>query len=382
METLKRYNVHCMGADPADDDIELNEAGRWMEATDVLAALAKRDLDEQEASETHEATAENLRVLQGERGALEDKIDNLILENRLQTRIAEDMVTLNASLIASRNGQSLVVRELRASLEQWRRRSGRTQDDLNHRIDERNEAHRRVGHLTGRLMDAAVLLNRMLTKPSFETVQHVREFIAIIKADTEGYTLTGPCDIPLLYAKIDLLKEDGTPMDPGDAALPAPEPGVKVNPQSLELLRRESESAYEWHTSDREQPRPPLPTLLDLYPTRPATDGTPVVVHPDFAKSYDAAPGLWQSTIDSVAADAKRLGINPAQLDDEAKRRMMQAVVDAPEAPPPEESLFPSLSGHASPGPEDMEPGSPAVLPDPYEGKPYQRPADDEDIAF
>jgi hypothetical protein len=340
METLKRYDVHCMGAAPDADDIELNEGGRWMEAADVIMAMGHRDAEEQEASELHEATAESLRVLQAERGTLEDKIDNLLLENRLQTRIAEDMVTLNAGLIASRNGQSLVVRELRANLEQWRRRSARTQDDLNHRINERNEAHRRVGHLTGRLMDAAVLLNRILSKPSFETVQHAREFIAIIKADTEGYTLTGPCDIPLLHAKIDLLKEDGTPMD---------EPSGATGP--LDMTRP---GPYIVHPMPAPEPGVP-PSLLDLYPTRNATDGTPVVVHPDFAKSYDAAPGLWQSTIDSVAADAKRLGINPAQLDDEAKRRMMQAVVDAPEAPPPA---------------------------DPYEGKPYQRPAADEDIAF
>lgn len=43
--------------------------------------------------------------------------------------------------------------------------------------------------------------------------------------------------------------------------------------------------------------------------TRPASDGTQVECHPDFARSYDAAPGLWQGTLDAAAIEAEY--VNP-----------------------------------------------------------------------
>ncbi len=218
----------------------------------------------------------------------EDQNDELRLELRQQTKRAEDMVTMNATLIASRNSVQIARDQAITSC----RLSNRLRD-VEH--TELVQQRARVLHLTGRILDAATLLHRLLRAPNFETVQHAREFILIIKNETEGYTLTGPGDMPLMHAKIDLLKEDGTPLEPGP--LPAPEPGVPV--------------------------------------TRPATDGTPVVVHPDFAKSYDAAPGLWQGTLDSAAEDAKRAGLNlePVGLSENDKRALMQLVVDAPAAP-------------------------------------------------
>ena len=303
METLKRYNVYTMGADPDVDDISESPTGRWMEAADVLRVLCERDAEEQDHSEAYERVCEERRIL-------EEKLDESILAESLQRNLAEALVTQNAELLAARNRATLSCRyanKLR---------------DVD--IAELAAARKRIGHLTGRTMDAAVLLNRLVnggSKNPFEVVQQAREFVALLRADTEGYTLTGPCDIPLLYAKIDLLKEDGTPMQTNEqqTPMPAPESGVGYPPTTLEG----------WMPI----PPPVVPLKPNGMTLRPATDGTPVECHPEFARVYDQAPGLWQGTLDSAAADAKRLGIDPASPSEEDQRALMQAVIDAPPAP-------------------------------------------------
>lgn len=328
METLNRYDIIKAGDLSSDDDkASRSPQGRWMEAQQVLDAmeeLGRAHVEAEQAQlEANETLIESLRVeqdksfglrqtvdilreanaeLDNENRQLDAKVDELILEVRLQTKRAEDMVCMNANTIAARNNMAIQRDQAVISC----RLSNKLRDSERGELVQHRE---RVGHLTGRLMDAAVLLHRLVQRPSFETVQHAREFVELIRLDTEGYTMTGPCDIPLLYAKVDILKEDGTPMEPG-APMPAPEPGV-ITPVV--------------------DPRPVAPGFVGRH----ASDGTLVAVHPDIAKSLDEAPGLWQSCVDAVAAGAKRLGIDPAFPTPETERALMQALVDAPPAPNP-----------------------------------------------
>ncbi|HEX5766813.1 MAG TPA: hypothetical protein VFX94_01145 [Burkholderiales bacterium] len=303
METLNRYNVHCFGAEPdADYDIERTPEGRWMEAADVLRVLGERDAVEQDRSEAYERVCEERRIL-------ECKLDESILRERSKQRRCEVLVAMDAELIEQRDRAFTSAR-----LANKRRDVDRA---------EILQLRQRVGHLTGRVIDSAVLLNRLVnggTKNPWEVVQQAREFVKLLRKDTEGYTMTGPCDIPLLYGKIDLLKEDGTPM-----------------PTNEELEKKASKSDTGIHScrNCEDGGHPDFCSLPAPEPgviTRPATDGTPVAVHPEFAKVYDEAPGLWQGTIDATAADAQRLGIDPAKPSEDDKRALMQAVVDAPPA--------------------------------------------------
>ncbi len=304
METLNRYDIIEAGDLSSDDDkASRSNTGRWMEAAEVLTYLELRTELEQQL---REANAE----LYNENRQLDAKVDELILECRLQTKRAEDMVTMNANTIAARNNMAIERDHAVTSC----RLSNLMRDSQHAELVQQRE---RVGHLTGRLLDAGVLIASLARRvvPTPENCSRSWEFVAIIRKDVEGFTMTGPCDIPLLYAKIDI------DMEPSEAV---------ANTESM-AQELNSEVGLDVPMPPPE-PGVPVPPFADLT-TRPATDGTPVAVHADFARVYDASPGLWQGTLDSAADDAKRLGIDPSKPSEDDKRSLMQALVDAPPAP-------------------------------------------------
>jgi hypothetical protein len=339
METLNRYDITEAGDLSSDDDkASRSNTGRWMEAAEVLTYLELRTELEQTLSEANEKQAEELRVAHAEQHELEQtrdrlreanaelynenrqldaKVDELILEVRLQTKRAEDMVCMNANTIAARNRMAIERDQAVTSC----RLSNLMRDSQRAELVQQRE---RVGHLTGRLLDAGVLIASLARRvvPTPENCNRSWEFVRLIRTELEGFTMTGPCDIPLLYAKIDLEMQPSEEVANTESMaqelnrevglesppMPAPEPGV-ITPVV--------------------DPRPVAPGFVGRH----ASDGTLVAVHPEFAKSLDESPGIWQGCVDAAAADAKRLGIDAANPSEDDKRKLMQSVIDAPPAP-------------------------------------------------
>lgn len=85
---------------------------------------------------------------------------------------------------------------------------------------------------------------------------------------------------------------------------------ARVNPQFLAMLEKGRADADELGLTSVSPLAKTMGEALEQLvevdsrheTTRPASDGTPVPCHPDFARSYDRAPGLWQGALDAAAA--------------------------------------------------------------------------------
>ena len=135
------------------------------------------------AAEVGRLTAENERLRAVKGG---ENLDALLMEGRdaLFARVAE-------------------VRRLRDELAARAEVSARTHERTTAQLD---TYRRRIGLLTGRMLDAGVLLANAAREhePSEEFDQLLTDFVALITKDIEGATIDGPCEVPLLYCRADI----------------------------------------------------------------------------------------------------------------------------------------------------------------------------------